>query len=93
MSDITYLLTLSKEQQAFFKSLSNTDINRCCGKTAIMALNMAQRRPANAFTKTGGKFYNKQMIADEITRLLTINPINLTKPVCNFHNEAFLFSF
>ena len=85
MTDSKYMLTLPADIQAFFKNLSNTDISQCSGKTAIMALNMAQRRPFIAFTKSGGQFYNKSMIADEVKRLLKLKPISLEPlPCCDF---------
>jgi hypothetical protein len=87
MSDATYCLTLPSDMQAFFKSLSNTDITRCSGKTAIMALNLAQRRPVNSFTKGSGRLHSKEMIANEIKRLLTIRPITLTLPCCDWCQE------
>lgn len=85
MTDTTYMLTLPADIQLLFKGLSNLNINQCSGKTAIMALNLAQRRPLIAFNKSGGKFYNKGMIADEVQRLLKRNPIRLTPlPCCDF---------
>ena len=85
MTDSKYMLTLPADIQSFFKNLSNTDISQCSGKTAIMALNMAQRRPFIAFTKSGGQFYNKSMIADEVKRLLKLKPISLEPlPCCDF---------
>jgi hypothetical protein len=85
MADAKYLLSLPADTQAFFKGLQNTNINECSGKTAIMALNLAQRRPFKAFTKSGGKFHNKSMIADEIKRLLKLKPISLAPlPCCDF---------
>jgi hypothetical protein len=88
MTDLTYLLTLPADIQSFFKGLSNTNIEQCSGKTAIMALNLAQRRPFKAFTKSGGKFYNKSMIADEVKRLLKLNPILLELPKCDICEQT-----